>query len=145
MRTTSVHTPTRRAAPTLADARGQAVTVSAPTDTTGPLATFSSKIPMLWPDVAPFCAATGIDGETEVETLRAAVVHRRAGDPTDAARRPGDELEALLAGWAHFDAERRAVLRGAVRYLQEQGDRCRSGCEEHLVDAAVLAVLRSRG
>lgn len=115
----------------------------------GAIAVFSSRIPHLWGAVAPLCeppVPAPADPEEEAASLRAEVASRRSGSSSSSdavGRRPGDELEALLAGWSHFDGERRAVLRAAVRYLarlnRQQRDAAR---EESLVDAAVAAVLR---
>ena len=112
----------------------------------GAVAVFASRIPHLWPEVGPLCEApvpAPADPEDEADSLRAAVTARRVDSPGDTGRRPGDELEALLAGWSHFDGERRAVLRGAVRYLaQPSRQQWAVAREESLVDAAVAAVLR---
>lgn len=110
----------------------------------GPLSVFRSRIPQLWAELQPLCAADdgALDNPAEADRLRAAIASRRSAATISAVRRPGDELEALLAGWDHFDRERRAVLRGTVLYLTQRNPQRGSAREEHLVDAAVTAILR---
>lgn len=108
----------------------------------GPLARFRSRVPHLWSQVEPLCAATEADRDQEMEELRAAIAEGRARRAGASSRHPGDELEALLAGWPHFDSDRRAVLRGAVRYLATDPSSISMARQEQLVGAAVAAVLR---
>lgn len=103
---------------------------------------FRRDLGELWNEVAPLCHSA--DDPAEL----AAAIH--AQDST--VHRTLPDLEALLAGWAHYDASRRAILTGAVTYVTEGGIApghahpapTGPGSDEVVVDAAVRAILRSR-
>ena len=101
---------------------------------------FRRNLGELWYEVAPLCHT--VEDPSEL----AAALHGE--DRPDARTLP--DLEALLAGWPHYDATRRAVLSGAVAYLTESdpeeaspGELLRAD-QEVVVDAAVRAILRRR-
>lgn len=81
---------------------------------TRPLQRFASELGRLWPQVAPLCIDLGADDLSDLlaDTRRTA----RESDPR--LRLLAGDLEALLAGWQHFEPDKRALLRGAISYLE---------------------------
>lgn len=105
------------------------------------LGSFSRDLGELWSRVAPLCSDADDPGDL------IATLHEQMSESPRTHLVP--ELEALLAGWHHYDSDRRAVLSGAVSFLAEDGaDAGRrpapgDGTEdEKVVQAAVRAVLR---
>ena len=105
---------------------------------------FEAEVGSLWPHVAPFVVEPADEELPElIDSTR-----RRGDDADDLTRDLAHDLEALLAGWAHYDATERAVLRGAVTYLTEADDAFPDdgphgyADEEVVVEAAVKALLR---
>ncbi|WP_312718195.1 hypothetical protein [Mobilicoccus sp.] len=102
---------------------------------------FRRDLGELWSDVAPLLHTT------EDPADLAAALHAQDA----AANCVLPDLEALLAGWAHYDSTRRAILTGAVTYVTEGlpgGDDRRpedgaQGYDEVVVGAAVRAILRT--
>lgn len=93
----------------------------------------------LWNDVAPLCHSA----EDPAELV--AALHAQDGS----VHRALPDLEALLAGWPHYDTTSRAILTGAVTYVTEAAparDEAEETPAEHddevVVDAAIRAILR---
>lgn len=84
----------------------------------------------LWPRVAPL-----LTHSAEQEDVLAALHSQKA---PESAHLTGD-LEALVAGWSHYDAAQRAVLTGAASFIAEPPE---AAADEVVVSAAVRAVLR---
>ena len=103
---------------------------------------FRRDLGELWTEVAPLCHSA------EDPADLAAALHAQDGT----LRRVLPDLEALLAGWTHYDSSRRAILTGAVTYVTEDRpadapthpEATVPGAEEVVVDAAVRAFLRRR-
>lgn len=95
----------------------------------------------LWTWVGPLCRDEQ-DPDRLIATLHETSTE---GSPVE---RLAPELEALMAGWPHYDSQRRAVLSGAVAFLAEDDGRTPEldsvVADELVVEAAVRAVLRRR-
>ncbi|GAB47358.1 hypothetical protein [Mobilicoccus pelagius] len=106
---------------------------------------FRRDLGELWNDVAPLCHST----EDPAELV--AALHAQDGT----VHRALPDLEALLAGWRHYDTTSRAILTGAVTYVTETtptrdgavagaGETVGGHDGEVVVDAAIRAILRRR-
>lgn len=104
---------------------------------------FRHRLGPLWAAVAPHCVDSTAD---DLPRLQSQI--RRCSGP-ECPRHPqlARELEAMLAGWCHYDPPERMVLRGAVDYLAESDKAAPTIALVHdnddiVVDAAVRALLR---
>ena len=93
----------------------------------------------LWTEVAPLLRSAEDPAEL------AAALHAQNRAVSHAL----PDLEALLAGWAHYDSTRRAILSGAVTYVTDSTPPrpARTPAEggtrdDIVVDAAIRAILR---
>lgn len=102
----------------------------------GPLGCMADLVPQVWPALEPLCLheAHGCPDELGRALRTRAHEQGRGHHVTD--------LEALLAGWPHYDNEQRAVLGGTVRYLTTECVETPSpDVEDDVVAAAVRAVM----
>lgn len=104
---------------------------------------FRRRLGPLWAEVAPHCVDSAADDLPRLQSQIA-----RCSRP-ECARHPqlARELEAMLAGWHHYDSPERMVLRGAVEYLAVDDETTPTsgfvdGDGDVVVDAAVRALLR---
>lgn len=110
---------------------------------------FREELGELWPAVAPRCEPLGTDDVADLSVALEIHLHEH---PVCAERvgELANDLMALMAGWAHYGEEQRAVLVGAMRYLTDADDVVPDeqpgglDDDDRVVGAAVRAVLRSR-
>lgn len=98
-------------------------------------------MPELWPELEPWCL---LGLHYAPEELGACLRRHHATCPNHRASSAAD-LEALLAGWPHFEDGQRAVLAGTVLFLTHEGSTVTPpDLEDEVVQAAVHAVMQPR-
>lgn len=91
--------------------------------TTRPLQRFASELGEMWPRLAPLCVDLGADDISALVGSTRRTAHRARPE----LRLLAGDLEALLAGWNHFDSDERALLRGTISYLEGEADAVGAG------------------
>lgn len=114
----------------------------------GPLARFQHEVGDLWWSLGGHC--TPLD-ESELARWLDRLDRHLEGLAAEARSITlANDLRALVAGWAHFDREERAVLCGAIIYLVTIDDAVPDGTppgdglddDDRVVSAAVRVLLR---
>lgn len=108
---------------------------------TGALARFRTNLGSLWPDVEPLSRVA--DHVPDALLMKARFWRLGVQVNPAHANELVLELEALAAGWRHFDDDRRRVLTGALSYLiaMPTPDATDLRRADDVVGAAVRAVI----
>lgn len=110
---------------------------------------FEKEVGALWPHVAPLCAKCAESPTPDIDEL-GRLLRTTAASELSPPRLSGlaNDLEALVAGWTHFNTSERTVLQAAMTYLAQREDAVPDHApdgladDEIVVNAAVRVLLR---